>query len=274
MVAGGEGGRKAGTPDPAARLHELRPLAPAAVLGRCAAARRALEAQCGPPLTDSELLASEPMFQMAITQRSDCQRARQHVARHTIEISETELAQASFDEELLGRGDGDEPARVTKTSPPRTRRAVLRRDRGRKRWRRRPTWELRKRSRRRPTWEVGSGRAAVPRGRWGSGHAAVPRGRWEAVAPPSHVAGREAVTPPSHVGAADAVATPSHVGAAAVVAPPQVAVDDGAPPVTNRRRRARAPAAGRTPGSQGAWRRVPTPARTGQRRPGRRRCTS
>ncbi len=188
MVAGGEGGRKAGTPDPAARLHELRPLAPAAVLGRCAAARRALEAQCGPPLTDSELLASEPMFQMAITQRSDCQRARQHVAGHTIEISETELAQASFDEELLGRGDGDEPARVTKTSPPRTRRAVLRRDRGRKRWRRRPTWELRmrsrrrptwevgKRSRRRPTWEVGSGRAAVPRGRSGSGHAAVPRG--------------------------------------------------------------------------------------------------
>ncbi|MBP6847953.1 MAG: hypothetical protein KA201_29585, partial [Kofleriaceae bacterium] len=39
-------------PDPAARLHELRLLLPAAVLGKFTAARRALEAACGHPLTD------------------------------------------------------------------------------------------------------------------------------------------------------------------------------------------------------------------------------
>ncbi|MBK7076059.1 MAG: HNH endonuclease [Myxococcales bacterium] len=138
-------------PDPAARLHELRLLLPAAVLGKFTAARRALEAACGHPLTDGDLLAtlcdgqlagagshvegaasaSKPMYQIAVTRCPDCMRAWQDVAGHTIEISETELAQASCDAELLGRVDGDKPARVTKTIPPRTRRAVLRRDRGR-----------------------------------------------------------------------------------------------------------------------------------------------
>ncbi|MBK7078241.1 MAG: HNH endonuclease [Myxococcales bacterium] len=148
-------------PDPAARLHELRLLLPAAVLGKFTAARRALEAACGHPLTDGDLLAtlcdgqlagaagshvrdtaagshagdaaaaSRPMYQIAITRCPDCTRAWHDVAGHTIEISETELAQASCDAELLGRVDGDKPARVTKTIPPRTRRAVLRRDRGR-----------------------------------------------------------------------------------------------------------------------------------------------
>ncbi|MBK7196605.1 MAG: HNH endonuclease [Myxococcales bacterium] len=134
-------------PDPAARLHELRLLLPAAVLGKFTAARRALEAACGHPLTDGDLIAtlcdgqlagagshagaSRPMYQIAITRCPDCMRAWHDVAGHTIEISETELAQASCDAELLGRVDGDKPARVTKTIPPRTRRAVLRRDRGR-----------------------------------------------------------------------------------------------------------------------------------------------
>jgi len=71
------------------------------------------------------------MYQIAITRCPDCMRAWQDVAGHTIEISEAEVAQASCDAELLGRVDGDKPARVTKTIPPRTRRAVLRRDRGR-----------------------------------------------------------------------------------------------------------------------------------------------
>ncbi|MBP6842358.1 MAG: HNH endonuclease [Kofleriaceae bacterium] len=138
-------------PDPAARLHELRLLVPAAVLGKFTAARRALEAACGHPLNDGDLLAtlcdgqlagagshvadaaapSRPPYQIAITRCTDCHRAWHDVAGHTIEISETELAQASCDAELLGRVDGDQPARVTKTIPPRTRRAVLRRDRGR-----------------------------------------------------------------------------------------------------------------------------------------------
>ena len=138
-------------PDPAARLHELRLLVPAAVLGKFTAARRALEEACGHPLTDGDLLAtlcdgqlagshvgdpgepreSRPMYQIAITQCTDCQRAWHDVAGHTIELSGAELAQASCDAELLGRVDGDKPARVTKSIPPRTRRAVLRRDRGR-----------------------------------------------------------------------------------------------------------------------------------------------
>ncbi len=138
-------------PDPAARLHELRLLVPAAVLGKFTATRRALEAACGHPLTDADVLAtlcdgqlagagshvgdgaaaSRPMHQIAITRCTDCNRAWQDVAGHTIELSAAELAQASCDAELLGRVDGDTPARVTKTIPPRTRRAVLRRDRGR-----------------------------------------------------------------------------------------------------------------------------------------------
>jgi hypothetical protein len=135
-------------PDPAARLHELRLLVPAAVLGKFTAARRALEETSGHPLTDGDLLAtlcdgqlagaeggdaaaSRPMYQIAITRCPDCLRAWHDVAGHTIELSGAELAQASCDADLLGRVDGDKPARVTKSIPPRTRRAVLRRDRGR-----------------------------------------------------------------------------------------------------------------------------------------------
>ena len=135
-------------PDPAARLHELRLLVPAGVLGKFTAARRALEETSGHPLTDGDLLAtlcdgqlagaeggdaaaSRPMYQIAITRCPDCLRAWHDVAGHTIEVSGAELAQASCDADLLGRVDGDKPARLTKSIPPRTRRAVLRRDRGR-----------------------------------------------------------------------------------------------------------------------------------------------
>ncbi|MBL8625473.1 MAG: hypothetical protein JNK64_29450, partial [Myxococcales bacterium] len=45
-------------PDPAARLHELRLLVPAAVLGKFTATRRALEAACGHPLTDGDVIAT------------------------------------------------------------------------------------------------------------------------------------------------------------------------------------------------------------------------
>ncbi|MBL8619927.1 MAG: HNH endonuclease [Myxococcales bacterium] len=287
-------------PDPAARLHELRLLLPAAVLGKFTAARRALEAACGHPLTDGDMMAtlcdaqlagagshvgdaaagsaaaSRPMYQIAITRCTDCVRAWQDVAGHTIEISETELAQASCDAELLGRVDGDKPARVTKTIPPRTRRAVLRRDRGR--------------------CVVPGCRNAryvdvhhvVPRAQGGTHtpstlsalcsahHKAAHDGRLRVEgtapgklrfthadgrpygAPPSHVGGGDAVAPPStgdgpavpspsHVGAEAAVAAPSHVGADAVVPPPHVGVD-GAPTATISRRRARAPACKRTRG--------------------------
>ncbi len=270
-------------PDPAARLHELRLLLPAAVLGKFTAARRALEAACGHPLTDGDLLAtlcdgqlagtgshvgdaaagshvgdaaaaSKPMYQIAITRCPDCLRAWQDVAGHTIEISETELAQASCDAELLGRVDGDKPARVTKTIPPRTRRAVLRRDRG---------------------------RCVVPgcrNARYVDVHHIVPRvvggdhtptklavmcsahhkaahdGRLRIVgtAPGKlrfvHADGRPYGAPPSHVGGGQAVAPP-HAGGEAAAAPAQAGAEVRTPPAARKRRRSQAPPARRTRGS-------------------------
>ncbi len=283
------GRRRGDSPDdppaPAARLHELRLLVPAAVLGKFTAARRALEAACGHPLTDGDLLATlcddqlagagsqggdaaagsqardaaaaaKPMYQIAITRCTDCMRAWQDVAGHTIEISETELAQASCDAELLGRVDGDKPARVTKTIPPRTRRAVLRRDRGR--------------------CVVPGCRNAryvdvhhiVPRVEGGkhtptklavmcsAHHKAAHDGRLriDGTAPAklriTHADGRPYGSPPSHVGDEDAAPPPA--GGEGPVAPSQVRVDAGAPPAARRRRRTKAPPARRTRGSSKA----------------------
>ncbi|MBK7075996.1 MAG: HNH endonuclease [Myxococcales bacterium] len=260
-------------PDPAARLHELRLLVPAAVLGKFTAARRALEAACGHPLTDGDLLAtlcdgqlagagshvegaaaashegdaaaaSTPMYQIALTRCTDCMRAWQDVAGHTIEISETELAQASCDAELLGRVDGDKPARVTKTIPPRTRRAVLRRDRGR--------------------CVVPGCRNAryvdvhhiVPRAQGGkhtptklavmcsAHHKAAHDGRLriDGTAPAklriTHADGRPYGSPPSHVGDGDAGAPPP-AGGEVAAAPPQARAEVEAPPAATRSRRVR-----------------------------------
>lgn len=294
-------------PDPAARLHELRLLVPAAVLGKFTAARRALEEASGHPVTDGDLLAtlcdgqlagahvgdpavaSKPMYQIAITQCADCHRAWQDIAGHTIEISPAELAQASCDAELLGRVDGDKPARVTKTIPPRTRRAVLRRDRGR--------------------CVVPGCRNAryvdvhhvVPRAVGGdhtpsklaalcsAHHTAVHDGRMRmdgtapgklrfvhadgrpygappphvereaAVAPPSHVGGAAGATPASHAGREAAVAPPSHVGREAAVAPPPRET-----PVASRRplrRRGGAPTEKAARPQRGAPRRAATTKR-------------
>ena len=135
-------------PDPAARLHERRFLLTGAALGAYVAARARLETACGHPLTDSEVMEAlcaaslagtaatdpatrPPPYQIAITRCADCARAWVDAAGQSIELSATELARASCDAELLGRVDGDAPPRATKTIPPRIRRAVLRRDRGR-----------------------------------------------------------------------------------------------------------------------------------------------
>ena len=149
MVAGRRRGDPPDAPpDPAARLHERRFLLTGAVLGNYIAARARLETACGHPLTDSEVLDAlcaaslagtaaadpatrPPPYQIAITRCADCARAWVDAAGHSIELSATELARASCDAELLGRVDGDAPPRATKTIPPRIRRAVLRRDRGR-----------------------------------------------------------------------------------------------------------------------------------------------
>jgi len=135
-------------PDPAARLHERRFLLTGAALGAYVAARARLETACGHSLTDSEVMEAlcaaslagpaatdpatrPPPYQIAITRCADCARAWVDAAGQTIELSATELARVSCDAELLGRVDGDAPPRATKTIPPRIRRAVLRRDRGR-----------------------------------------------------------------------------------------------------------------------------------------------
>jgi len=206
------------------------------------------------------------MYQIAITRCPDCMRAWQDVAGHTIEISETELAQASCDAELLGRVDGDRPARVTKTIPPRTRRAVLRRDRGR--------------------CVVPGCRNAryvdvhhiVPRAAGGkhtptklaamcsAHHKAAHDGRLriDGTAPDklrvTHADGRPYGAPPSHVGDGKAGPPPPAGGEAAVapsqagaeVAPAQVGGEVGAPSAARRRRRVQAPPERRPRGSKKA----------------------
>lgn len=149
MVAGRRRGDPPDAPpDPAARLHERRFLLTGAVLGAYIAARARLETACGHPLSDSEVLDAlcaaslagtaatdpatrPPPYQIAITRCADCARAWVDAAGQSVELSATELARASCDAELLGRVDSDAPPRATKTIPPRIRRAVLRRDRGR-----------------------------------------------------------------------------------------------------------------------------------------------
>ncbi len=273
-------------PDPAARLHELRLLLPAAVLGKFTAARRALEAACGHPLTDGDLLAtlcdgqlagvgsnggataagsqvgdaaaaSRPMYQIAITRCPDCTRAWQDVAGHTIEISETELAQASCDAELLGRVDGDKPARVTKTIPPRTRRAVLRRDRGRcvvpgcRNARYVDVHHIV------PRVEGGDHTPSGLSALCSAHHKAAHDGRLriEGTAPDklrvTHADGRPYGAPPSHVGAGGPVAPPP-AGGEVSAAPRQADAAVVAPPAARRRRRAQAPATRRTRGTSKA----------------------
>ncbi|MBK7071506.1 MAG: HNH endonuclease [Myxococcales bacterium] len=279
-------------PDPAARLHELRLLLPAAVLGKFTAARRALEAACGHPLTDGDLLAtlcdgqlagaagshvrdtaagshagdaaaaSKPMYQIAITRCPDCTRAWHDVAGHTIEISETELAQASCDADMLGRVDGDKPARVTKTIPPRTRRAVLRRDRGRcvvpgcRNARYVDVHHIV------PRVEGGDHTPSKLSALCSAHHKAAHDGRLriEGTAPDklrvTHADGRPYGAPQSHVGGGEAVAPPPSGGEVAD-APAQAGAAVVAPPATRSRRRAQAPATRRTRGTSKAGGRDP-----------------
>ena len=261
-------------PDPAARLHELRLLVPAAVLGKFTAARRALEAACGHPLNDGDLLAtlcdgqlagagshvadaaapSRPPYQIAITRCTDCHRAWHDVAGHTIEISETELAQASCDAELLGRVDGDQPARVTKTIPPRTRRAVLRRDRGRcvvpgcRNARYVDVHHIV------PRVEGGDHTPTKLTALCSAHHKAAHDGRLQIVgtAPGKlrfvHADGRPYGAPPSHVEGEQAVAPP-HAGGEVAAAPAQAGAEVRTPPAARKRRRSQAPPARRTRGS-------------------------
>lgn len=118
-----------------------------------AATRRAMEVATGQALTDDEIQAAlcrmylagaahvgeaaepaganQPPHQIAITTCPDCRRAWQDAAGRTVEIDATELEQASCDATHVGRVDGETPRVATRSIPPATRRAVLRRDRGR-----------------------------------------------------------------------------------------------------------------------------------------------
>ena len=140
-------------PAPDARTVVMRMELSPATSGLLAAVRRDLEERCGHALTDDEVQAAlcrtylagaahvgqddgevtenQPPHQIAITTCPDCQRAWIDAAGRTIEISATELEQASCDATHVGRVDGEAPAPVTRSIPPATRRAVLRRDRGR-----------------------------------------------------------------------------------------------------------------------------------------------
>ncbi|MBL8621153.1 MAG: hypothetical protein JNK64_07605 [Myxococcales bacterium] len=134
--------------DPALLLHERRFLLSAATLGAYVKVRDVESKACGRALTDDEVMAllcaerlagttapdpaaRRPQYQIALSQCPDCAKGWIDVAGQAIELSATEIAQASCDAELLGRVDGEAPPRVTKTIPPRVRRAALRRDRGR-----------------------------------------------------------------------------------------------------------------------------------------------
>ncbi|MBK9032369.1 MAG: hypothetical protein IPL61_13835 [Myxococcales bacterium] len=152
-IEGAVAGRRPGdlpesTPDPAHRIHRLRLELSAATFALFLAARRALEETCGQPLTDDDLMAAlcrgplgdgshvgsatdQPAYQIAVTTCPDCGRAWQDAAGRTVEIAPAAVEQASCDAEVLGRVDGAEPAVATRTIPPRVRRAVVRRDRGR-----------------------------------------------------------------------------------------------------------------------------------------------
>lgn len=161
-VAGRRPGDQPDTPpDPTHVMRTLRLELSPSTFALFVAARRALEDVCGETLTDDDVVASlcratlagaspvgpaddpspvgspaapttnQPPHQIAITTCPDCRRSWQDAAGQTIELSPTEVERARCDATLLGRVDGDRPSRVTRTIPPATRRAVLRRDRGR-----------------------------------------------------------------------------------------------------------------------------------------------
>ncbi|MBK7192592.1 MAG: HNH endonuclease [Myxococcales bacterium] len=151
---------------------------------------------------------------------------------------------------------------MTKTIPPRTRRAVLRRDRGR--------------------CVVPGCRNAryvdvhhiVPRAQGGkhtpsklsalcsAHHKAAHDGRLrvEGTAPAklrfTHADGRPYGAPPSHVGGGEAALAPRPAAGEVAVAPSQAGAEVGPPPAARRRRRAQAPPAKRTRDSAAGGRQV------------------
>ncbi len=148
-------------PDPALIMRTLRLELSPSTYALFVAARRALEDVCGQALTDDDVVASlcrttlagatpsgapeaasgdggqdarranQPPHQIAITTCPDCARSWQDAAGRTVEIGPAEVEMARCDATLLGRVDGGPPAPATRTIPPATRRAVIRRDRGR-----------------------------------------------------------------------------------------------------------------------------------------------
>jgi hypothetical protein len=72
----------------------------------------------GEPSPDGEPTHNQPPHQIAITTCATCQRAWRDVAGRTIEISATELEQASCDATHVGRVDGVAPEPLTRSILP------------------------------------------------------------------------------------------------------------------------------------------------------------
>jgi len=117
-------------------------------------ARRALEAEVGHPMSDSDFMAvacrgvlaggrdgrdatgeaddrpapNTPPYQIALTVCVDCQRATVDAAGHTIDVAPAVVDCAQCDAVVLGRVDGAAPEPAQRTIPAAVRRMVLARD--------------------------------------------------------------------------------------------------------------------------------------------------
>lgn len=90
-----------------------------------------MAAMCRAVLAPEAGVADErnvPPYQIALTVCESCQRAWQDGAGVAVEVSPAIVEEARCDAQLLGRVDGDERARASRTIPPALRRQVLRRD--------------------------------------------------------------------------------------------------------------------------------------------------
>ena len=92
-------------------------------------------AMMGPDRRDDDQVDNGPRsnrapYQIAVTVCETCRRGWHDAAGRPFALPASALERAWCDAELLGRVDGDMPARVARTIPPAIRRQVMRRDRG------------------------------------------------------------------------------------------------------------------------------------------------
>ena len=138
-------------PDPTIEPRGVRLELAAEVYALFLEARRALEADVGQAMTDSDFMAvacravlgggmerddeakggNVPPHQIAMTVCVDCKRGWQDAAGHSVEVEAATIDRAQCDAAVLGRVDGATPEPVKRTIPAAVRRMVLARDRHR-----------------------------------------------------------------------------------------------------------------------------------------------